>query len=383
LRVLLIGSDLSAFSGIESPTLRRFKDYASRCDKILGLCYSPPGYSMKNIENKVILFPTNSRWKWLFFMDGLRCGLRIIRKWKPELIVAQDTFAFGLLGLILKKITGLPLVIHYHSGFYTNPYWLKERSFNRILARLGTFVTKRADLIRTVSTDIRDDLIKVGLKPHKVFYASPPVAGDRFMGVDHERESQIVEKYNIVPQKTFVFIGRLSKEKNIPMMLKAIERLAKKDSDIKLLMIGDGPEKKRLVGLVHSMGIEKNVIFLGVIPNKELKDYIRSSSALLITSYYEGTAKVIKEAAFAQRITISTCTSGVRDAIREWETGIIIPINDVEALIEAMSFVIENPDQVKTMGQKAREFVMRKFDPEHDVDRIVGLWMYAVAHRNN
>ncbi len=380
--VLLIGSDLSAFSGLESPTLKRFNDYSKRCGMIIGLCYSPPGYSIKNIQNRIILYPTNSKWKPMFLLDGIRIGLNLIKKWKPEIIVAQDSFAFGLLGLILKRLTGIPLVIHYHSGFYTNEYWLKEKAYHRLLARLGVFVSKRADLIRTVSTDIKNDLIKSGLPHNKVFYASPPVSGQYFIEKDSEEEKRIINRHSLDRLKTFIFIGRLSKEKNISMIFKAIRILSEEEKDIRLLMIGDGPQREYLQNLANAMGIKDNIIFLGIKPNKELKNYIRSGIAVLITSFYEGTAKVIKEAAFSGRITISTATSGVKDAIRDGETGIIIPIGDIDRLVSAMRYVINNPEIAMEMGKRARDYVMRKFNPDDDVDRIVRLWMYARGLNN-
>ena len=166
------------------------------------------------------------------------------------------------------------------------------------------------------------------------------------------------------------------------MIFKAIRILSEEEKDIRLLMIGDGPQREYLQNLANAMGIKDNIIFLGIKPNKELKNYIRSGIAVLITSFYEGTAKVIKEAAFSGRITISTATSGVKDAIRDGETGIIIPIGDIDRLVSAMRYVINNPEIAMEMGKRARDYVMRKFNPDDDVDRIVRLWMYARGLNN-
>ena len=130
-------------------------------------------------------------------------------------------------------------------------------------------------------------------------------------------------------------------------------------------------------------GLRDKVIFLGSIPHKELKNYIRASCALLITSYYEGTAKVIKEAAFAGRTTISSDTSGVRDAITNGETGLIVPIDDQYALFNAMNLLLKDHDKALSMGIRAKEFMLKKFDYQKDIDRIVDIWKQAIMIAGN
>ena len=375
---LTIGSDIGIFKDSYNPTMKRFLEYGTLCGMHFTLCYTPRGYRPLTIGRRLKIFPTNSRHKLFFLKDGVIKGLKIIGKYHPRVIVAQDTFIFGLVGLILKKITRLPLVVHYHSGFYTNSYWLSERRTHRWLAKLGVFVSKRADVIRTVSTDIQKDLLKNGLHPKRVYYATPPVDDAAFSKKEADKEKIILDKYKLERAKTFVFIGRLSKEKNLSLLLRAVAALSINYFDLKVLIIGEGPEEALLRRLAHQYRITDHIIFVGSIPYIEIKDHIRVACALLITSYYEGTAKVIKEAAFAGRAAISTRTSGVRDAVKDGETGLIIPIDDLQALTESMEFFLRNPGETQKMGQRAKEFVECMFDYQKDVNRIVEIWKQAL-----
>jgi 1,2-diacylglycerol 3-alpha-glucosyltransferase len=375
---LTIGSDAGIFKDTRNPTSKRFLEYCNRCGRHFTLCYTPPGYEPVTVDGRLEICPTNSRSRWFFLFDATRLGMKMIRRFRPEVIVAQDTFIFGLVGLILKKLSGLPLVIHYHSGFYTNAFWMSERRVHWLLARLGLFVSRRADVIRTVSTDIQQDLLKTGLDPARVFYATPPVEADGFLKINQEKERKIIDRFHLNPHKTFIFIGRLSREKNLPMMIRAAGALSRNHPEIKILIIGEGPEEAMLRKLVYRSGLADHVLFLGAVPYDELKDYIRSACALLITSNYEGTAKVIKEAAFTGRATISTNTSGVRDAIKDGETGLIVPIGDETAFVSAMESFLIHPDRARIMGERAGEYIRKKFDYKKDVDRIVDIWRYAV-----
>ena len=380
---LTIGSDIGIFKDEVNPTIKRFLEYCGRCGKHFSLCYTPPGYSCISIREGLKLFPTNSRYRFLFPLDAVSQGLKIIRRWKPEVIVAQDTFIFGLVGLILKKKFGLPLVVHYHSGFFSNPYWLAEKRYHRLMTWLGLFVSRRADAIRTVSTDIKSDLLKKGFDPKRVFYATPPVEAKGFLDENKEKEKEIIARFSLNAEKTFLFIGRLSREKNLPMIIGAVARLSRDHPGLKLMIIGKGPEEKILRRMALEKGLTAQVIFTGAIPHDELKDYIRISCALLISSHYEGTAKVIKEAAFAGKTTISTKTSGVSDTIKDGKTGFIVPIGNEPAFADAMDYLLKNPHRASEMGARARAFILDNFDYKKDVDRIVDVWRQAVLMSKN
>ncbi|MFC1866650.1 glycosyltransferase family 4 protein [Thermodesulfobacteriota bacterium] len=378
---LTIGSDAGIFKDNINPTSKRFLEYCHRCGKHFTICYTPPGYKALTVDGRLEIFPTNSRNRLFFVPDAVLLGMKIIRRFKPKVIITQDTFVFGLVGLILKKLSGLPLVVHYHSGFHTNNYWLAQKGHHRLLALLGLFVSRCADAIRTVSTDIQRDLLAKGFDPNRVFYATPPVESEGFLKVDKAKEEEIITRFNLNPLNTFAFVGRLSEEKNLPLMLRAVSRTVPKHPELRLLIIGKGPDENKLHNIVLEQGLENYVIFVGHVPYDDLKNYIRAASALLITSNYEGTAKVIKEAAFAGRTTISTNTSGVSDTIKDGETGFIVPIGDERILSMAMDDLLSHPEKAVSMGFRAREHILENFSYEKGVDRIVAVWKCAVASK--
>jgi glycosyltransferase involved in cell wall biosynthesis len=233
-------------------------------------------------------------------------------------------------------------------------------------------------VIRTVSTDIRKDLLRWGFDSRRVFYATPPVESEGFLGEDGDREEEIIRRFQLDRWQTFIYVGRLSKEKNLPMILSSIRKVAKNEPWVKLLIVGKGPEEGRLRSLADLWALGDRVIFVGAVPHDEIRNYLRASCALVIASLYEGTAKVIKEAAIAGRTAISTKTSGVDDAMVQGKTGLVIPIGDEDALCEAMEFLLKNTHEARNMGEKARAFVLGKFDYEKDVDRIIDVWQQAL-----
>ena len=116
---------------------------------------------------------------------------------------------------------------------------------------------------------------------------------------------------------------------------------------------------------------------MGKVPNDKLKSFIRIAQALILCSFYEGTAKVIKEAAFAGKPTISTNTSGAEDVILHKKTGFIIPVGSAESLSWAMQQFLQKNDLSEKMGRAALEFMRSHFSYDKAIDSIVAIWKSA------
>jgi len=375
MRILLFGSDPGTFQGSAHPSYRRFKSYAERLEWLGIFNYSPPGHKpITDSEVPLQVFPSNSTNKATFFIDALVLGRKIIKKYKVQALASQDPFIFGLVAYLLSAQHNIPFIVHFHADLLGSRYWLKEKLSHRLLGILACFIARKANLIRAVSSKIRQDLIDMGYPASKIFYVSPPVNPSFFENSDSTEEQALVKRYNLVKNRVFVFIGRLSYQKNLDMLLKAANILKEIYPDFKIMILGDGPERDRLIRLRDRLELKKNVLFLGKISNKELRNYLKVSLALVLTSFYEGTAKVIKEAAFAGRPTISTDTSGVSDAIRDGDTGLVVPIGDEYRLAKAMEHFLKNPEKALLVGMRAREFVLEKFVYQKDVDHIVDVW---------
>lgn len=375
MRILLFGSDPGTTQGPPHPTYRRLKSYARRLEWLGILNYSTPNH--KPIIDKDVplyVFPTNSFSKVTYLLDAVIMGSRIIRRFKVQALAPQDPFIFGLAAYLLSLMHKIPFVIHVHADMLGNEYWLREKWSHRLLNCLGRFIAGKAHRIRTVSSKIREDLIRMGYPASKIYYVSPPVNPEYAGGVDPSEVEALAGGYGPEKGQMFLSIGRLSYQKNLDLLLKATAILKKTYPEIRVLVLGEGPERHRLLALRDKLGISRNVEFPGAVPNRHLILYFRVSLALVLTSQYEGTAKVIKEAAFAGKPTISTGTSGVSDAIRDGETGLVIPVEDVDALAGAMAYFLKNPAQSSIMGLKARDFVTRKFDYQRDVDALVAVW---------
>jgi glycosyltransferase involved in cell wall biosynthesis len=128
-----------------------------------------------------------------------------------------------------------------------------------------------------------------------------------------------------------IFVGRLIKEKNVDMLLRAVAILKKKYPKIKCCIIGEGPERQKLMAITSSLGLKKNVKFYNFFASHEkIFSYIRSSKLLTLPSSREGFGMVAVEAnaCGVPVLTIDSKDNAVKDFVKDGVNGIIVKLVD-------------------------------------------------------
>lgn len=155
--------------------------------------------------------------------------------------------------------------------------------------------------------------------------------------------------------KEIIAAGRLSEEKNYPMLIKgfALANL----TDYKLRILGEGPQMEELQALILKLDLENRVTLEGYVD--DVMSFFKSADIFVLTSNHEGLPNVLIEAMAAELACISTDfnSGGARALIDHGVNGVLIPVNDVIALKEAILFLVENPtlkEQIKLNAGNVR-----------------------------
>ena len=166
--------------------------------------------------------------------------------------------------------------------------------------------------------------------------------------------------------KKIISVGRLERQKNYPSLIRAFGRTAEKHPDWILEIYGDGSQKKSLRRLVDELHLSDNVFIRE--PVQSVADRFSEASCFVLSSKYEGFGLVIVEAMSCGLPVVSyDCPCGPKDIISDGEDGFLVPTGDERMLAEKMNFLIEHPEQRRTMGaaalKKAEHFRMEKIIP--------------------
>ena len=154
-----------------------------------------------------------------------------------------------------------------------------------------------------------------------------------------------------------VWVGRMDENKNPQMLLQAFEEIAKRYPKWTLKYVGDGPLYEKLKGLCKKSGLEKSVMFLGKTEN--VPQELAKSEIYVLTSKQEGMPNALIEAMVSGLAVIATdCPcGGPAELIENGENGILIPVDDKVALIQALERLMSDAEYRNNMGSKAEKLI--------------------------
>lgn len=193
-----------------------------------------------------------------------------------------------------------------------------------------------------VSESTREDLIQRGL----------PAADIRVIrnGVALDRLQPAQTRY---PSPTIVYLGRLKRYKRVDLILQAVARLRDRGIELKLVVAGRGDARRGLEATARALGIGEQVRFAGFVSQEEKAELLSRSWAHVLTSPKEGWGIVSMEASASGTPTIASNSPGLRETVRQGETGYLVPHGDIEALAEAIERVMR-PENRDRLGRAAR-----------------------------
>ena len=156
----------------------------------------------------------------------------------------------------------------------------------------------------------------------------------------------------------FIWLSRVHRYKGIWTALEAFEKFSKSHPEVKLYVVGDGPLLKKLPAWIKSHGLDGKVELTGFVSAARKYELLSSSLALLQTSYKEGWGLTVMEAAQLCKTTIASDVPGLRDSVRDGETGILFPSGDAAACASAMEKIYSDAELRASLGKTAKRYAL-------------------------
>lgn len=171
-----------------------------------------------------------------------------------------------------------------------------------------------------------------------------------------------------------VIVGRLRGEKGHSVLLDAMASVATNVPDVKLLVIGDGPNRESLKLKAETLGIVSNIVWMGQKSQDEIFKLLAISDIAVVPSLFEGFGLTAAEAMATGLPVVGSDVDGLREVIEHGETGILVPPGDSTALAKALTDFLKDPDREREMGAKGRERVRRLFSMERFDETMIAAY---------
>lgn len=213
--------------------------------------------------------------------------------------------------------------------------WLAERPIPAVYREVP---------FEVISESTAEDLVRRGVPRERLTVIH--------CGIDSARYTPLAGTRAPVP--TFAYLGRLRRYKRVDLIIQAFARLG--DPRSRLEIAGAGDHRPALERLAHSLDLGDRVRFLGRIDEDEKLALMRRAWALAFTSPKEGWGITNLEAAACGTPVLASNSPGIRESVRDGETGFLVPHGDVAALAAAMARVAGSPALVASLGAAGRRF---------------------------
>jgi glycosyltransferase involved in cell wall biosynthesis len=159
---------------------------------------------------------------------------------------------------------------------------------------------------------------------------------------------------------TIGYVGRLSKEKGVMNLIRAVPHLMSSKPGIGLTIAGDGPCRRAVLDFLNEQGLEKKVKVLGWISHDQLPELLNELKLVVIPSWTEGLPNVMLEAMACGTPVLAMPVGAIPDVIMDGETGFILEDNSPACIAKSISFVLES-SKLEGVSEKAHSVVMRDF----------------------
>lgn len=279
---------------------------------------------------------------------------RALRQERPDLVHSMTPKA-GLMTMVAGWLAGVPRRVHTFTGLV----WPTSTGFKRrVLMTTDRITCACATHIIPEGEGVKSDLLNhhITRKPLKV------LGYGNVKGIDMSIFDPAAIEVPAHEGFTFVFVGRIVRDKGINELVAAFDRLHREHADCRLVLVGPSEDNLDPVSPATRSRIEQGDGIEAVGGQHDVRPFYAAADALVFPSYREGFPNVVIEAGAMGLPSIVTDINGSREIIIEGENGVIIPSKDEEALYLAMKRFVEHPDDVAAMAANARPLIASRFE---------------------
>jgi glycosyltransferase involved in cell wall biosynthesis len=176
-------------------------------------------------------------------------------------------------------------------------------------------------------------------------------------------------------------LGRLAKQKGFDLALKSFARISRRFPHVRLVIAGDGPERKELETQIAELGLIDRVDLLGWVAPDSIASLINKATVIIMPSRWEGLPSVALQAAAMGRPVVGTRVPGLSEVVAHNETGLLVEPENIEAIADATAFLLTHRHIAMQMGDSARSRMQNVFGWKRCVDAYDELYQKLMQQR--
>ncbi|UGQ46210.1 TIGR04063 family PEP-CTERM/XrtA system glycosyltransferase [Massilia endophytica] len=284
---------------------------------------------------------------------------------QPDILHAHSPVLNAIAALFVSRQLGIPLVYevrafwedaavdHGTSHPWGPRYWLTRK--------LETWALRKADGAATICEGLRRDLIARGLPAGRIRVIPNAVDTASFM-LHYRRDSVFAQYLGLEGKIVLGFAGSFYGYEGLGLLLEAMPAMVASYADLRLLLVGSGPQEAALRRRAAALGLERHVIFTGQVPHSEVQRYYSLIDVLCYPRLRMRLTELVTplkplEAMAQGRLIVASNVGGHRELIQDGRTGVLFEAGDAQDLARKVIGLLESPWQWPMLRERARHYV--------------------------
>ncbi|WP_193369783.1 TIGR04063 family PEP-CTERM/XrtA system glycosyltransferase [Pelagibius marinus] len=314
----------------------------------------------------------------------------VIEETRPDIVQAHSPVLNGIPALQAARRHRLPMVYEVRSLWEDAAVdWGTARQGDlryRTTRNLETFVLRRADAVTTICEGLRRDILSRGLPSGRVMVVPNAVDAERF-SMRRRVDEALRLALRLDGCVVLGFIGSFYAYEGLDLLMEGAARLFRDRQDVKLLMVGGGPEKERLVEQAGRLGIADRVVFTGRVPHEEVQRYYDLVTLFVYPRHRMRLTDLVTplkplEAMAQGSIVVASDVGGHRELLVDGERGYLFKPDDAGALACKLAEVIDRQEDWPAMRAAGRRYVVAERTWDAVVEHYAPIYDRLVNGKN-
>ena len=294
---------------------------------------------------------------------------RYLRRHRVDLVHTHCSVP-GAVGRVAAWLAGVPVIVHTVHGFHFHARMHPARRWPCIAVEW--LCGRVTDMLLTQNRTDLDEAERLGIGPRvRRVCIGNGIALGPFADVRRRPRAD--------GPPTLVCVARLEPVKHHAMLLDALGALKGRGVAFRARLAGEGPLRPSLQATCRRLGLERDVEFLGY--RTDIPALLAEGDVAVLTSIKEGVPRAVLEGMAAGLPVVATRVPGTREVVGDGETGVLVELDDRDALARALERLIADPALRTEMGARGRALAFERYDERSVIDRLHAIYRARLLAR--
>jgi glycosyltransferase involved in cell wall biosynthesis len=304
---------------------------------------------------------------------------RLFAELRPDVVHTHSSKA-GIVGRYAARDAGVPLIVHTIHGMSFNR--TQPAVVQRLYRHLETRCAGFTDRLISVADAMTRQSVAAGVAPLDKFVTIYSGMQTEWYDPARHNRRALRREWGIADEQVVIgTVARLFENKGYEQLIPAMAEAVRRTPGLRFVWVGDGARRAEYERQLGQLGIASRVRLVGLVTPQQVASMLAGMDILVHASQWEGLPRAAVQALLMAKPVISFDIDGAPEIVLKNSTGLVVPLNDIPALAEAMVMLAGDAGLRERMGRNGRELCLRRFDHNAMVAAIEGLYNELADHR--